>query len=274
MRLKNVPGARKKIEECPFFLNNPNNYKGNFKNLFKNDNPIEIEIGMGKGNFIISMAKKYPEEKFEVTAKEYFELISDYTILTVIENANEQMSIRDLAELQFTTEQIDDFFDYAVKNEIFKEHYRNADFEKLIFDMRNSTFSDLLSLYGFFHGTGVWENNAELLCEKGIPLSELISNREDVYAYLYDKLSGKCCENPSGIAFEIKENVRMGKYKFGRMPKTIESLLATCDVPDWYVESMKKILYLFPKTHLITLLKRDMCEFVMMKAAENANDNI
>ncbi len=64
MRLKNVPGARKKIEECPFFLNNPNNYKGNFKNLFKNDNPIEIEIGMGKGNFIISMAKKYPDKNF------------------------------------------------------------------------------------------------------------------------------------------------------------------------------------------------------------------
>ena len=64
MRLKNVPGARNKIEECPYFLNNPSDYKGNFNELFKNNNPIEIEIGMGKGNFIISMAKKYPHINF------------------------------------------------------------------------------------------------------------------------------------------------------------------------------------------------------------------
>lgn len=64
MRLKNVPGARKKIEECQYFLSNPSNYKGKFKELFKNNNPIEIEIGMGKGNFIISMAKKYPNRNF------------------------------------------------------------------------------------------------------------------------------------------------------------------------------------------------------------------
>ena len=36
------------------------------------------------------------------------------------------------------------------------------------------------------------------------------------------------------------------------------------DVPAWYVENMKKILYLFPKTHLIALLKRDICKFLVM----------
>lgn len=64
MRLKNVPGARKKIEACKYFLSNPSYYKGKYNELFNNHNPIHIEIGMGKGNFIISMAKKYPNINF------------------------------------------------------------------------------------------------------------------------------------------------------------------------------------------------------------------
>ena len=64
MRLKNVPGARKKIESSKYFINNPSNYKGSFNKLFGNNNPIHIEIGMGKGNFIIGMAKKFPEINF------------------------------------------------------------------------------------------------------------------------------------------------------------------------------------------------------------------
>ena len=112
----------------------------------------------------------------------------------------------------------------------------------------------------------MWKVNAELLYDNGIPLDELISCREDVYAYVYDKLNGKCCENPSGQVFEIKEAVRKGKYTNNRMPAEIESLLLECEVPKWYVESMKKILYLFPKTHLIVLLKWDICKFVMMNS--------
>ena len=64
MRLKNVPGARKKIELSKFFIANPSDYKGDFNKLFKNNNPIHIEIGMGKGSFIVGMAKKYPEINF------------------------------------------------------------------------------------------------------------------------------------------------------------------------------------------------------------------
>ena len=42
------------------------------------------------------------------------------------------------------------------------------------------------------------------------------------------------------------------------MPAEIEKLLLECEVPEWYVESMKKILYLFPKTYLIVILKREI----------------
>lgn len=64
MRLKNVKGASEVIEASNFVINKPENYKGQFKKLFNNDNPIHIEIGMGKGQFIISMAKNFPNINF------------------------------------------------------------------------------------------------------------------------------------------------------------------------------------------------------------------
>lgn len=64
MRLKKVKGAKEIIEASPYILKNPEEYKGKYSLLFKNDNPIHLEIGMGKGDFIIAMAKKYPNINF------------------------------------------------------------------------------------------------------------------------------------------------------------------------------------------------------------------
>lgn len=64
MRLRNVKGAKEEIEKSKYIIENYEQYKGNFKNIFKKNNPIHIEIGMGKGNFIINMAKKYPNINF------------------------------------------------------------------------------------------------------------------------------------------------------------------------------------------------------------------
>ena len=61
-------------------------------------------------------------------------------------------------------------------------------------------------------------------------------------------MNGKCCDNPSGQVYEIKEVLRKGRYSNGRMPAD--------------VESMKKIKYLFPKTHLITIVKRDIVNYI------------
>lgn len=214
--------------------------------------------------FSKDVAKKHPEEVIEIQAEEYYKLMSDWSVLTIIDDVSERMSSRDLKNLEFTTQQTKAFFNYSVENGMFKPDYKDVDLDKVLSDIKTPKFHDLLSLYGFLHGTGAWENNAEVLYDKGIKLGELISCREDVYAYLYEKLNGKCCENPSGQVFEIKEAVRKGRYARKGMPEEIESLLLECDVPEWYVESMKKILYLFPKTFLIVLLKREICKFVMM----------
>ena len=64
MRLKNVKGADIVIENSDYVIKNPNNYKGKWEKVFNNSNPIHIEIGMGKGDFIINMAIKNPNINF------------------------------------------------------------------------------------------------------------------------------------------------------------------------------------------------------------------
>ena len=64
MRLKNVKGASEEIAASPYIIKNPEEYKGKYKTLFKKNNPIHLEIGMGKGNFIINMAKSFPNINF------------------------------------------------------------------------------------------------------------------------------------------------------------------------------------------------------------------
>lgn len=64
MRLRNVKNARIIVESSNYVINNPKDYIGKYKTLFNNDKPINIEIGMGKGDFIIGMAKKNPNINF------------------------------------------------------------------------------------------------------------------------------------------------------------------------------------------------------------------
>jgi len=64
MRLRNVKGAKDIINSSKVIIDNYLDYKGHFNELFKNNNPIHLEIGTGKGNFIINMAKKYPNINF------------------------------------------------------------------------------------------------------------------------------------------------------------------------------------------------------------------
>lgn len=61
MRLRNVAGSRETISESRFVVHEPKENKGRWRELFGNSNSIHIEIGMGKGRFIIDMAKLHPE---------------------------------------------------------------------------------------------------------------------------------------------------------------------------------------------------------------------
>ena len=64
MRLRNVPGARETIIENLFSIQQPEQMKGKWHEVFQNDHPIHIEVGMGKGQFIIEMARRNPEVNY------------------------------------------------------------------------------------------------------------------------------------------------------------------------------------------------------------------
>jgi len=64
MRLRNVKNAKEIISASDFVIQHPCDYKGKFETIFGNSQPIHIEIGMGKGKFLIEMAKKYSDINF------------------------------------------------------------------------------------------------------------------------------------------------------------------------------------------------------------------
>lgn len=109
-------------------------------------------------------------------------------------------------------------------------------------DVKINTFDDVVKIQGLSHGTDTWFGNAQALLEEGIPLSDIISTREDLYGYLVLKgISEK-------DAYRITEAVRMGKG----VNEADEKLMHSNDIPQWYIESCKKIHYLFPKAHSIS----------------------
>ncbi|WP_026510965.1 MULTISPECIES: tRNA (guanosine(46)-N7)-methyltransferase TrmB [unclassified Butyrivibrio] len=61
MRLRNIAGSRERIAESPFTIDNPEQNKGKWKEVFGNDNPIRIEVGTGKGRFIMDLAAVNPD---------------------------------------------------------------------------------------------------------------------------------------------------------------------------------------------------------------------
>lgn len=61
MRLRHIPGAEEEIAKSPYVVGQPQEKKGAWNQLFGNDNPVEIEVGMGKGKFLMELAQKNPD---------------------------------------------------------------------------------------------------------------------------------------------------------------------------------------------------------------------
>ena len=83
MRLKNVKGAKDIINNGKYYIESPYNNIKKWKKIFNNNNPIYIEIGMGKGDFIIENALKYPNINFIGLEK------FDSVIVRAIQKSNE-----------------------------------------------------------------------------------------------------------------------------------------------------------------------------------------
>ena len=108
-------------------------------------------------------------------------------------------------------------------------------------ETRPHVFSELVQISGLSHGTDVWRGNAQELIRSGIRLSDVIGCRDDIMSTLL----GYKLEPLD--AFNIMEHVRKGQG----LTESEESKMLTHDVPKWYIESCKKIKYMFPKAHAV-----------------------
>ena len=117
---------------------------------------------------------------------------------------------------------------------------------QMLIDTQPKDFNTLVRLSGFSHGTDVWMGNARDLIVSGTAtVLETVGCRDDIMLYLISKgLDPK-------MSFKIMEKVRKGKVKKGGFDEGWVEAMETHDVPQWYIESLAKIGYLFPKAHAV-----------------------
>ena len=125
---------------------------------------------------------------------------------------------------------------------------------QMLIDTRPTTFAELVRISGLSHGTNVWLNNAQEFVRNGqATLSQIITVRDDIMNYLIDQ------GLDNSDAFKIMEFVRKGKPK--KEPENWEkysAMMKEKNVPDWYIESCRRIEYMFPKGHAVAYVMMAM----------------
>lgn len=169
--------------------------------------------------------------------------ILSHHMFSKIKHMEEQIGVwtkvKQLSEIDFESFFMRDSFHGLPFNEMFAHIIHSA--------VIPAKFSELLAIDALAHGRNVWKENAEKLIAADVPLKDLITTKEDVMLtllrYGIDRRT----------AFELAELVGDGEAR-KYLTTEQEALMKDHGIPDWYIKSMKKVSYLFPKAHVIEYL--------------------
>lgn len=108
MRLRNVKGANEKIDNDNYTIKAPKEQKGKWKEIFGNCNPIHIEIGMGKGKFIMELARKNPDINYIGIEKFSSVLVR---AIERREGLNQEFTLNNLYFIRMDAEELNEVFE-------------------------------------------------------------------------------------------------------------------------------------------------------------------
>jgi len=225
-------------------------------NPLEYDIPFEVFAGCRKNDVSGADYTKVPDFDFNLcndgreAVIKYFEEMPDAHKVIKIDilghksqtklNKLEEATGIDVKSIQFDDEKT---LDLLINTDAFGVPEFGMEFaRKVIKAAQPVDFKDFVKISGLCHGTDVWSDNADKLIESGVAtLQDVISTRDEVMVYLMEK--GFKREN----AFTIMEDLRKGKG----LSDDFIKMMREADIPDWYIESCKKIIYLFPKAHAV-----------------------
>ncbi len=182
MRLRNVKDKEEILNNCNYLIKNPEDYKDKWQKIFNNDNPIYIEIGMGKGKFILENALKYPNinyigiEKFDsVMAKAIKKIPNDLNNLKLI-----RMNALDIDKV--FSKEIDliylNFSDPWPKKRWSDRRLTS----KIFLDKYDSLFKDVKRIEMKTDNEELFIYSLETLSEKGYTLNDISFNYHNTHS--------------------------------------------------------------------------------------------
>ena len=180
MRLKHIKNADIKISSSSYVINNPNEYKGKWKELFNNDNPIEIEIGTGKGNFIIGKALSNPNINY-IGIEKY-----DSPLVSAVKKL-ENIEINNLKLICFDAFNIEEIFDKEV-DKIYlnfsdpwpkKRHAKRRLSSPIFLNKYNNLFKNKKCIQMKTDNDALFEYSREMFVENGYKIEEENTNYFD-----------------------------------------------------------------------------------------------
>jgi len=193
MRLKHIKNADIIINNSPYLVSNPKDYKGKWNELFNNENPIEIEIGTGKGKFIISKALENPNINFIGIEKYDTPLVNAVKLL-------QDVHINNLKLICFDALNIDEIFDREI-DKIYlnfsdpwpkKRHEKRRLSSKQFLDRYDKIFKNENKIQMKTDNDDLYEYSCISFIENGYEIIKTDTNYKDTITTEYeDKFMGK-----------------------------------------------------------------------------------